>query len=739
MSRLHGWSRSVARFALALCVSSSAGLAGCKKGGAPVVADPGPQQAVVGETLTVELFGSDPDGDTLEYEFRAEGVPEIESTAALEIAEDGHGIFTLTPIASQVGTHIFDFTVSDGENTTSLPLTIEIKGVTGAGGAPVFRKPLSQGTVLDLETSDCVEFEVDVDDPDSSSVELRQLPPTIDGVDFDVADDGLSGSWAWCPDREQREGDDQWPLVLGADDGDNPEVEKEFLIVVRKRSGEGCPGDAPVLFHEARDFSTLLDLEITADITDDAGLKNPPVVLYAFEDPGSPVQFDKLSNVATMELTEGDMQDGSWATFIPNPTAEEGEGATADLWYLISATDNDDPEGDCDHRTDSPRDGVHKVAITNSGEGGAGLCETCSFDVQCGSDADLCLSEAGGSFCARDCSSAGCPDGYVCAPDVQSVDSASGQQCVAESGSCEGGETGTCEDDAHEDDDDPDEAAGADPIDSSASGTLCAGDEDWWRLGVSNRARMTATLSGDAPPDLDLALTNDSGGLVTQSFGVTSDETLVSPCLDPGDYLLRVWTENSSGSSDYNLSFTLDEAACSSTMTGEGDCCEDNNSPGCEDAAVQACTCAIEDFCCETTWDNSCANTAQLECSLECEVVNEPTGCCDAHSTPGCDDTAVQDCVCAVDDFCCGDDPDGEGVWDSVCVNRVGSTLCAAACNPDDDDGPCCEDNGTPGCEINTVEACVCAMDDECCNGPLGWDFICVDEIAEFECGTCPS
>ena len=33
------------------------------------------------------------------------------------------------------------------------------------------------------------------------------------------------------------------------------------------------------------------------------------------------------------------------------------------------------------------------------------------------------------------------------------------------------------------------------------------------------------------------------------------------------------------------------------------------------------------------------------------------------------------------------------------------------------------------------IEACVCAQDDVCCM--TGWDDVCVDEVAQFGCGTC--
>lgn len=48
--------------------------------------------------------------------------------------------------------------------------------------------------------------------------------------------------------------------------------------------------------------------------------------------------------------------------------------------------------------------------------------------------------------------------------------------------------------------------------------------------------------------------------------------------------------------------------------------------------------------------------------------------CCEVKNTPGCSDTAIQECVCAEDPICCGLD---DGFWDSICVGLVNSLGCA--------------------------------------------------------------
>ncbi len=51
-------------------------------------------------------------------------------------------------------------------------------------------------------------------------------------------------------------------------------------------------------------------------------------------------------------------------------------------------------------------------------------------------------------------------------------------------------------------------------------------------------------------------------------------------------------------------------------------------------------------------------------------------------------------------------------------------------------DGPCCTDQGGPGCpEDATIETCVCDDDPYCCD--TSWDWTCIDEVVTLGCGSC--
>ncbi|MFO0635004.1 MAG: Ig-like domain-containing protein [Nannocystaceae bacterium] len=716
----------------ALWLSAAVTLSACKDGGAPQITDPGDQTAVVGQQLTIDILATDPDGDSLEYRFAANGVPDLAQTASMTVAPDGHGVFTFTPLASQLGMHLFDFIVSDGHNDSKLTININVVGAGGDGTLPIFRKPLGNGTVLDLEQAECVEFEIEIEDQDSTTVSLVQTPPLIQDAELSADASGLSGRWSWCPNREQLEAADRYDLTLSAQDlPENPATLKDYVIVLRRRSGSDCPGEAPVVEHSPMDAMTLLDLQIDAHVTDDQGLKNAPILLYAYADPGNPIDYTKLT-VVDMTLASGDMMDGTWRGFIPNPTTPMGEGAQADIWYAISVTDNDDAEGDCDHLTDSPADGTHRMHVVNDGSGQAPICGACSFDVQCGGVSNLCLPQQGGNFCGTGCASDGeCDEGYLCSPtELQSVEGAGARQCIPTSGSCASGGGDDCTEDENEDNDDLDQATslGAFPVGQELSGSLCSDNNDWYRFDVDGGI-VAAHLSGPSDVDMDLVLTDADGVLIESSAGLQSDEMLTSGCLPAGTYFLRVFAASSSTTGDYAFGVDVDDSTCGGGGGGEGDCCTDTNMPGCEDSTVTDCVCAFDDFCCSNEWDNTCATEAQSMCGLDCGGGGTDHDCC-VTGEAGCDDDTVEACVCAADEFCCSTE------WDAMCVAKVGSLLCAPSCDPDDADGPCCSEHAGTGCEVDTVESCVCAQDEACCNS--GWDSFCVMEIETFDCGNCP-
>lgn len=115
----------------------------------------------------------------------------------------------------------------------------------------------------------------------------------------------------------------------------------------------------------------------------------------------------------------------------------------------------------------------------------------------------------------------------------------------------------------------------------------------------------------------------------------------------------------------------VDPGGSSGGGGGGGDaCCTPTQGPGCSDAMVEGCVCGNDPFCCDQSWDDLCVQGA-IQCGAGCDAGG--TGCCDPHYSAGCDDAAVQGCVCAFDDYCCSQ------AWDDLCVSEA-QQQCMAAC-----------------------------------------------------------
>jgi hypothetical protein len=61
-----------------------------------------------------------------------------------------------------------------------------------------------------------------------------------------------------------------------------------------------------------------------------------------------------------------------------------------------------------------------------------------------------------------------------------------------------------------------------------------------------------------------------------------------------------------------------DPPDCSSAPPGGSDCCANNGTPGCNHPECQDCVCALDTFCCNTSWDSICAGEATDQCGDIC-------------------------------------------------------------------------------------------------------------------------
>jgi hypothetical protein len=560
---------SLALFLLCVLVALSALGSACGGNHPPELEPLSDKVVVAGSELSFTLRASDADGDALEFSFTS-ATASIQNRASLSPTGASTAVFRWTPVATDVGTHAFDFSVSDGQEVAKQTMAIEVRAAGGTG--PVFRKPLGTGTLLDLSKKPCIDLEIVVDDPDTANVTIAEEPPLVAGATFSQ-ESGTSATWSWCPTEEQIDAEERYVLSLSADDHANPKATKAFLIVLRKPTKPGCPGTAPVIEHTPKNESTVVGLTIAAKVTDDIGIKHEPLLYWSSSQPADPPDLAQMTQVAMIRLG-GDAKSGDYGADVPNPVAGKPAGTQATLYYVIAAQDDDDPAGSCDHLTQVPATGAFQMTVTNpGGQGGLGLCAKCTADSQCGGPADNCLKmgSQGESYCFKACTGDGdCGDAkYYCSlTEWTSVDGVKSRQCIPKSFSCVPEPPKKCVDDAHEPDD---TLADAMKLPGLQVGTLAAqkscpkdpppgNDEDWYPIDILKDSAITLSLEGGPSTDLDMSLHDIQANIIVKSAKVGSSES-IAKCLTPGTYFVRVYSWDD-GENSYSLTYARKDETC---------------------------------------------------------------------------------------------------------------------------------------------------------------------------------
>ncbi len=202
--------------------------------------------------------------------------------------------------------------------------------------------------------------------------------------------------------------------------------------------------------------------------------------------------------------------------------------------------------------------------------------------------------------------------------------------------------------------------------------------------------------------------------------GVDSLQSRVGfQAIEGRNYLLRVGTFAGAKGGVGDLDIRCGAPTCPNT----GGCFAANpTGPGCDDQSCCETVCAVDRFCCMSEWDDICARRATGLCTGSYNTCTVSAGTCDAtggNGTPGCSDTTCCNNVCAVDPFCCISE------WDSTCVAEAAGICTGGFAECSAGTGSCqgSPGNGTPGCDDQACCDFICADDPLCCVSD--WDEVC--------------
>ncbi len=133
----------------------------------------------------------------------------------------------------------------------------------------------------------------------------------------------------------------------------------------------------------------------------------------------------------------------------------------------------------------------------------------------------------------------------------------------------------------------------------------------------------------------------DGGTEGASSSATTGADTSGVPTTNPGN-----GDASASGTTDASSTSSGDSSGGSTGATGLPDgqgCCDPHQQEGCEEAAVEECVCAALPQCCVFSWDEECADLAQARCEATCESDESGSTGAESGSETG-SDTSVGAC-----------------------------------------------------------------------------------------------
>ena len=473
----------------------------------------------------------------------------------------GGGTFRWNVRANHIGKHEFTILLKKGGTVVDRELLV-VTIVSSEDFAPTFVRP-GQGGAFDPQ-KECVSFDVEIRDDDSDVVEIKAREELPAGASL-MPTGKKSASFDWCPTEDQIASSSRWTISLQAKDDNHDPVNHDYVVVFRSEPRPDCPGSAPVVSIIAPEDEERLeaspDYRVEVSVTDDLEVRDAPVLYYTTEVPENLEEPDvgMFDEFLSMEK-EAEM----WVGRIPPLELAEGEEQT--VYFVVSATDNDDPTGTaCDHRTDSPLRTF--TAVGGSTTATLADCEPCSGSGQC--ESGLCSTND--RRCVARCIAGGCLAGGECQGFITTEGNViDGCGSVAEV--CDG--PIECEDDNSREDNDTVSTATSysGPI---SDGQICAEDPDFYRVPISPGTRVTATLEGfdHNQGDLDLFLMDAAGTTLVTQAGVGNRE-VAEYCYSTGDEAIIRVEGYSDSENPYTLRVDTESA---------GVCCSDDSHEGNDD------------------------------------------------------------------------------------------------------------------------------------------------------------
>jgi hypothetical protein len=200
-----------------------------------------------------------------------------------------------------------------------------------------------------------------------------------------------------------------------------------------------------------------------------------------------------------------------------------------------------------------------------------------------------------------------------------------------------------------------------------------AGDTDG-----SDTGRESGDPSGDPSAGTSSDSMSSTGNVESGTSGVTTSAS----------------TSNSSGESQSGAD-TLEPAR---------DCCQKHEAPGCDAPDVEMCVCEAIDACCTEGWSSDCVEKA-------------------SHCNAGCAMSSTTQLTDSGSDSLSTTSDGGTSTTDGgTTTDGGGSTTIGSS--------PCCDPSAIGGCNADAeIEACVCELDNGCCNE--AWAQNCIDLATE--------